>query len=107
MASSFIETIWRNTMHISTNINRHSRVSLAYALIFGGFTAILVPILAKPLAEEGAIFAMLIVQLLMTVAVIRITLPAIGENSFIAWLVAILKPPLYILSFAFPKKTLK
>ncbi len=97
LSAVLINSIWQTAMMVPYAINRHDRIAVSYALVYGAAAAGLGFIGAPIMGLVWAAFAILLVEGAMVVVVIRVTL-IIDRMPMAQWVKIIMRPPFDLFS---------
>jgi O-antigen/teichoic acid export membrane protein len=101
LAGALINGIWFTAMMVLYATNRHSRIAVAYVLVYGAATFVLCFMGVACLGLSGAAFALLLTEAAMAAVVIYTSLRMVGMD-IIRWSKTILRPPFDLLDMVGP-----
>jgi O-antigen/teichoic acid export membrane protein len=99
LAGVLANSIWYTALMVPYATNRHGRIAVSYALIYGVAPFLLAYLGAKALGLTGVALALLLAETVMAVVVLRVSLRMVSMNIS-EWGKAVLRPPFGILSQA-------
>jgi hypothetical protein len=97
LVAVLINSLWYTALMVPYATNRHVRIAVFYSLIYGAGAFFMGYLGAKSLGLSGAALALMIVESIMAVIVVRVALQMTGTRK-ILWLKSTFQPPLSIFS---------
>ena len=99
LSGVLVNSIWYTALMVPYATNRHVHIAVFYSLIYGAGAFILGYFGAKGLGLSGAALALMIVEIVMAVIVIRAALQ-MTKTKTTFWLTSTLQSPLHIVAQA-------
>ncbi|PXF56039.1 MAG: hypothetical protein C4B57_00890 [Deltaproteobacteria bacterium] len=96
LAGVLVNSIWYTALMVPYATNRHARIAVVYSLVYGAGAFVMGYLGAKALGLSGAALALMAVEIVMAVIVVRAALK-MAYMEMDQWLWAVLRPPLDIL----------
>jgi O-antigen/teichoic acid export membrane protein len=97
LLASAANSMWYTALMVPYATNRHERIAVLYAAIYGSGVLILSIPLMRYFQSSGSGFALLVGELAMTAVVLPIAIRLSGDSGY-NWLRTVTRPPVFLFS---------